>query len=76
MPAWSWITGHLFYLYSHSRSLPPLASINLALVEMASDFEDDEMFLLDIWPLSKPMMVIFNPEAAIQVCQKLNLPKG
>jgi cytochrome P450 len=76
MPAWSWSTGHLIYFYKHNRGLPPLASINLAFLDMASDFKDDEMFLLDIWPLSEPMLVIFNPEAAIQVCQKLNLPKG
>lgn len=76
MPAWSWISGHLFYLYKHNRSLPPLASVNLAFFEMASSFKEEEMFLLDVWPLNEPMLVVFNPEAAIEVCQKLNLPKG
>ncbi|KAF2826115.1 cytochrome P450 [Ophiobolus disseminans] len=53
-----------------------LSSINLTLYEMASGFEDDEMFLVDIWPLSEPMLVVFNPEAAFEVCQRLNLSKG
>lgn len=76
MPAWSWITGNLFYFIKHNKGLPPLASVNLAFLDMSAAFKDEEMFLIDIWPLSEPMLVIFNPEAAIQVCQKLNLPKG
>jgi len=76
MPAWSWLSGHILYLFSHTRKLPPAASVNLALYEMASEFRDEEMFLVDIWPLSEPMLVVFNPEAAHEVCQRRNLPKG
>lgn len=68
--------GHIVFLYKQTRALPLLASVNLAFHEMTSTFEDDEMFLIDIWPLSEPMLVVFNPEAAIQACQKLSLLKG
>lgn len=76
MPAWSWLSGNLLHMFRHSGRLPTAASVNLAFYEMASEFREDEMFLVDIWPLSEPMLVVFNPEAAFQVCQKMNLPKG
>jgi cytochrome P450 len=42
---------------------------------MAADFADDGMFLVDLWPVADPMLVVFTTEAAVKVCQKLNLPK-
>jgi cytochrome P450 len=74
MPPWSWLSGLVLHLYTHSRRLPADASIDLSFLDMASDFQDDEMFL--IWPLSEPMLTLFNPDAAFDVCQKLNLPKA
>ncbi|KAF2874255.1 hypothetical protein BDV95DRAFT_592361 [Massariosphaeria phaeospora] len=56
--------------------LATIPSVTLMFLEMTSSFKNDEMFLLDPWPLAEPTLILFDPEAAAQVCQKLNLPKG
>jgi len=43
---------------------------------LATQFPDDEMYIIDMWPIAPPMFTILNPEAATQVTQKLNLPKN
>lgn len=75
MPPWSWLTGHIGYLFWHAGQLPPLATVNLAFFEMSNSFRDEEMFLLDIWPVNIPLLLVFNPDAAHVVCQKMNLAK-
>lgn len=76
MPAWSWLSGHILFLMRITRRLPLDANVNLAFLQIAKQFSHDEMFLLDMWPVSEPMLIIFNPEAAVHVCQKVNLPKS
>lgn len=76
MPEWSWLSGHIFHFYAQSRKLPREANVDLTFNEIALEFQDDEMFLIDMWPLSEPMLTVFNPEAANEVCQKANLPKA
>ena len=76
MPSWSWLHGHILYLYMITQKLPISASVNLSFVEMAAEFLDDEIFRLHLWPIAEPMVVVFNPDAAVHVCQDLNLPKS
>jgi cytochrome P450 len=44
--------------------------------EISADFIDDEMYLLDLWPVAEPMLVVFNANAASHICQELNLPNS
>ncbi|KAF2649458.1 cytochrome P450 [Lophiostoma macrostomum CBS 122681] len=76
MPAWNWVFGHILYFYKTTRQLPPYANVNLVMKEIATDFTDDEMYLLDLWPVAEPTLVVFNADAASHVCQELNLPKS
>lgn len=34
-----------------------------------------DFFYLDLWPLAPPQLVIAQPELAMQIVQKMNLPK-
>ncbi|KAF7586102.1 hypothetical protein BBP40_009451 [Aspergillus hancockii] len=47
---WNWITGHLLVLNKYVERLPPNANVALA-TEIAFEFPDTEIFLLDIWPV-------------------------
>ncbi|KAL1606205.1 hypothetical protein SLS60_003606 [Paraconiothyrium brasiliense] len=76
MPPWSWAVGHIGLLYAYTRSLPAFANVNLVFPEIAASFADTEMFLIDLWPVAETMLIVFNPEAAMQVAQKMNLPKA
>ncbi|KAF7854227.1 hypothetical protein EAF04_010524 [Stromatinia cepivora] len=72
---WSWITGHIFVLFQYTGRLPPLTNMALAIQELSTEFADTEMFLLDMWPAYPASIVVFNPEAAVLISQKYNLPK-
>ena len=72
---WNWITGHLLILQKYVDRLPPDANVNLALAELAREFSDTEVFLMDFWPVYPPLLVVFDPDAAVQVTTKYNLPK-
>ncbi|ORX89938.1 cytochrome P450 [Clohesyomyces aquaticus] len=77
MPAgWSWIFGHILLLRQITQSeLPPYANVNNVFPKLAADFADQEMFLLDIWPVGHSMVIVFNPDTAFDISQKRNLPK-
>ncbi|PYH90485.1 cytochrome P450 [Aspergillus ellipticus CBS 707.79] len=72
---WNWLTGHMFVLSEYVNRLPPDANVALATHEIASEFTDTEIFLLDVWPVSPAQYVVFYPEAASQATTKYNLPK-
>jgi cytochrome P450 len=75
MPPWNPFFGHILFLYQRVQRFPSLANVNLVFDDIGHDFASDEMFLLDLWPIADPTLIVFNPEAAIQICQKLDLPK-
>lgn len=75
MPKWNWLTGHINLIYAYTSKLPPLANVNLVFPQIAAEFADTEMFLIDLWPVAESMVVVCNPEAAVEVTQKLNLAK-
>ncbi|KAI9661098.1 MAG: hypothetical protein M1821_009425 [Bathelium mastoideum] len=72
---WSWFTGHLLTLQKYVDQLPPDANVNLAMRDLASEYADTEIFLMDFWPVYPPFLMVYDPEAAVQVSTKYNLPK-
>ncbi|PWY83643.1 cytochrome P450 [Aspergillus sclerotioniger CBS 115572] len=77
MPAeWNWITGHLLVLKKYVDCLPPDANVALATKELAFEFSDTEIFLMDFWPVYPPLWMVFSPEAAQQISTTYNLPKS
>ncbi|KAL4808550.1 cytochrome P450 [Aspergillus unguis] len=72
---WSWITGHLLSLQKYVNRLPSDANILLAVHELTKDYADTEVFLVDTWPASPAMYMIYDPDTAVQVSIKYNLPK-
>ncbi|KAI2874012.1 hypothetical protein CBS76997_239 [Aspergillus niger] len=74
-PGWNWLTGHMFVLSGYLNRLPPDANVILATQELAWEYTDTEIFLLDVWPMSPAQYIVFYPEAASQVTTKFNLPK-
>ena len=76
MPAkWSWLTGHLLVLQKYISRLPSDVNFNLVLRDLSLEFTDTEIFLLDLWPVFPASFIVCNPEAAVQISTKYNLPK-
>ncbi|KAF2180348.1 cytochrome P450 [Zopfia rhizophila CBS 207.26] len=72
---WSWFTGHLLTLQKYVDQIPPDANVNLAMKDLAREYAETEVFLMDFWPVYPPLLMVYSPEAAIQVSTKYNLPK-
>ncbi|PWY92219.1 cytochrome P450 [Aspergillus heteromorphus CBS 117.55] len=72
---WNWLTGHMLVLSDYVNRLPSDANVTLATRELASEYTDTEIFLLDVWPVSPAQYMVFYPEAASQATTRLNLPK-
>lgn len=56
-------------------SLPPEASVFLALHSLCEKHTDTEAFVLDLWPAAKASLIVFGPESSLEVSNKFNLPK-
>ncbi|KAL3478468.1 cytochrome P450 [Aspergillus californicus] len=77
MPAeWNWITGHLLVLKKYVDCIPPDANVALATKELAFEFPNTEIFLMDFWPVYPALWMVFGPEVAHQVTTTYNLPKS
>ncbi|KAF2657160.1 cytochrome P450 [Lophiostoma macrostomum CBS 122681] len=74
-PGWSWVTGHLLILQKYVDQLPSNANVNLAMADLAREFSDTEVFLMDFWPVYQPLLMVYDPDAAGQITAKYNLPK-
>ncbi|CAG8971815.1 hypothetical protein HYALB_00001925 [Hymenoscyphus albidus] len=72
---WSWFTGHLLTLPKYVDRLPPDANVNLAMLDLAREFSDTEVFLMDFWPVYPPLPMVYDPDTSIQISTKYNLPK-
>ncbi|KAI4940891.1 hypothetical protein J4E91_011148 [Alternaria rosae] len=76
MPAgWSWWFGHLRVLNKKLQALPADANVFLAMDDMVQQHADAEVFLMDYWPVLKPVLMLSGPEVAAQVSTKHDLPK-
>ncbi|KAJ4344810.1 uncharacterized protein N0V89_012554 [Didymosphaeria variabile] len=75
MPAgWSWCFGHLRVLDQKLQQLPSDANIYLAMEDM-ENHADAEVFLMDLWPVFEPVLMISGPDLAIQASTTYELPK-
>ncbi|KAF2746813.1 cytochrome P450 [Sporormia fimetaria CBS 119925] len=74
-PGWSWLTGHLLILQKYVDRLPPDANVNLAMRDLAREYSETEVFLMDFWPVYPPLLMVYDPDAAVQITTKYNLPK-
>jgi hypothetical protein len=72
---WDWLTGHLLILRKYVDSLPSDANVNLAMRDLALEFTDTEVFLMDVWPVYPAILIVFDPDTAVQISTKYNLPK-
>jgi cytochrome P450 len=43
--------------------------------ELALEFADTEVFLMDFWPVYPPLLMVYDPDTAVQISTKYNLPK-
>jgi cytochrome P450 len=76
MPAgWSWWFGHLLVLDSKLKKLPPDVNPYSAMEDMVEDHADSEVYLMDLWPMSRPMLCLFGPDLAHQASIKYEFPK-
>ncbi|KAF2469381.1 cytochrome P450 [Lindgomyces ingoldianus] len=73
---WSWIFGHLLVLQKARSKFPSdAAAWTTALRELALGATDTEVLLVDLWPVSPPLLIVADPEVAVQITNKYNLPK-
>lgn len=72
---WSWLTGHLLVLQKYVDRLPWDANVNLALADLAREHSDTEVFLMDCWPVYPPLLIVYDPDTAVQISTKYNFPK-
>ncbi|KAL4900590.1 hypothetical protein BDW74DRAFT_188205 [Aspergillus multicolor] len=73
---WSWFTGHLLCLKKYTDRLPADAHVLLPTDELAREFSDTEMFLIDTWPVFPALIMVYDPDAAVHISTKYNLPKS
>ncbi|KAI0478166.1 putative cytochrome P450 [Xylaria cf. heliscus] len=72
---WSWVTGHLLVLQKYVNRIPPDAAVAFAMRDLAEEYADTEVFLMDVWPVYPALFTLFGPETITEVCNKYNLPK-
>lgn len=76
MPNWSWWIGHLLVLKDHLDRLPADANVYYAMQDLVSkQHADTEIFLMDLWPIFDPVLMISSPEISVQVSNTYNLQK-
>jgi len=65
-PDHSFLLGHLKYASDITKALPESTAINTALA-LLHDKYPNGLFYLDMWPFSKPLLLITSPLAAAQM---------
>jgi hypothetical protein len=72
---WSWWTGHLFVLDGFLKKMPLDVNVLDAWMELFKQNPDNNVFLVDLWPMYPPHLLVWDPEAANQITVKHNLGK-
>lgn len=62
-------------LQEYVDQLPPDANVNLAMKDLCDEFGETEVFLMEYWPVYPPLLVIYDPEACLQISSKYSLDK-
>ena len=65
MPEFGFVMGHLLALKRHSEAMPSDTVMHNVFWDIAKGV-DGGVFYVDLWPFSRPMLVITTPEAAAQ----------
>jgi cytochrome P450 len=76
MPKWNWLFGHLLSLKSYTDRFPADTFITTVIRDMAKDFQDTDMFYLDLWPFTTPVLCVCEPDAAMQATTRNPFPKA
>lgn len=76
MPKWNWFFGHLLALKHYTDRFPSDTFITTAIRDMAKDFTQTDLFYLDLWPFSTPVLVVCEADAAMQATTKNPFPKA
>ena len=76
MPPWNPVLGHLMTLPRLLNQLPKGAQQSYCFGILSHEFpESDNLFYIDLWPFSHPILLVSTPNLAYQVCQEHDLPK-
>jgi hypothetical protein len=67
MPPWNWVFGHLLVLKKYTDRHPADTYITTSIRDMARDFSETDMFYLDLWPFTTPVLCVDDADAANQV---------
>jgi cytochrome P450 len=76
MPKWNWVFGHLLALKPYSDRFPSDTFITMTIRDMAKDFANTDMFYLDLWPFTTPVLCVCEADAANQATTKNPFPKA
>jgi len=68
MPKYSAAFGHLLVLKEHMDDLPIDCTTNTSFLKIAKEFPNG-MFYFDLWPFTKPLLIVNTPSAANQLAQ-------
>jgi cytochrome P450 len=76
MPQYSTAFSHLLVLKEHMEALPTDCTTNTTFLKIAKNFPNG-MFYFDLWPFTKPLLIVNTPAAAQQLAQaSLNKPEN
>jgi len=75
MPKWNPFFGHLLALNSafKAKKLPSDVQRPMIFTALAEDFADTDIYYMDLWPLTKPLLLVTSPNLAIQATQQHDL---
>ncbi len=73
MPEHSFTTGHLLALPPAMKLLPKDAHKVYMFGNISRKFKDRGAYYLDLWPVSRPFLIVVNPELATQACQSTSI---
>lgn len=73
-PDWSWIFGHLLAFGRYAAQLPNDANVLSGNAQIGRDM-GKETYVLDLWPMAKPMLFTGDINLATAIVSTHNLPK-
>ncbi|KAI1760407.1 putative cytochrome P450 [Hypoxylon sp. FL1150] len=68
---WSWVTDHLLVLQRYVDKIPPDAAVAFAMRDLSEEYADEEIFLVDFWPVYPALFTVFGPNAIEKICNNL-----
>lgn len=76
MPKWNWLFGHLLVLKEYTDRYPSDSFIPFVIRDIAKEFADTDLFYLDLWPFTAPVLCVADGDAASQATTKNSFPKA